>query len=389
MGTGNEAAIQALRLGSGVTKPLGPGVTVSYLGHGYLAMVQADGTVDVAPFDPQRAELRGPARPFLQGVEILPFSNGAAFATSPAGTLIYAEFEPPLGTPVWVDRTGKAEPIEAGWHGAYDNPALSPDGSSIALTLTSGTGRDIWIKRLGGALSRLTLDGSGNVRPNWSHDGRSVLYTTGRGGLRSQLADGSGPVTPIPTSRAGFEGAWSADGKWLVYRVGGGGGSDTRDIWARAMGRDTADIPLAISPADERSPALSPDGRWLAYVSGESGRDEVYLRPFPEVSRGKWQVSIAGAFEPAWAHSGRELFFRSADRQMIAATLSLGDQVAIGPRRVLFDAQPFAEEQIHTDYAVSPDDRRFLMIRLDPRPERRHVVLTNFFTEIRAAAGPE
>ena len=387
MGTGPQSAIHVLRLGTRETRRLGPGIMASYLGRGYLAMVQRDGTVDVAPFDPERAELRGPVKPFLQGVEILPFQNGAAFATSPAGTLIYSEFQIPQGTPVWVERTGQVQAIEAGWHDGYDNPALSPDGSSIAVSLTSRAGRDIWIKRVGGALSRLTLDGSGNVRPSWSPDGRSILYTTGRGGLRSQLADGSGPVTPVPTSGRGFEGVWSADGQWLVYRVGGGGSGDSRDIWARGMGRDTTQLPLLTSPADEYSPALSPDGRWLAYVSDESGKLEVYLRPFPEVTRGKWQVSTAGGSEPMWAHSGRELFFRSADRRMVAAPLVLGDQAAVGPQRVLFDAQPFAEEGIHADYAVSPDDRRFLMIRLDPRPAGRHVVLTNFFTDIRATVG--
>lgn len=138
------------------------------------------------------------------------------------------------------------------------------------------------------------------------------------------------------------------------------------------------------SPADEYSPALSPDGRWLAYVSDESGRSEIYLRPFPAVNEGKWQVSSAGGTEPLWAHSSRELFYRSAGHQLVAATIVPGSTQPVGGQRALFSDSLFGGEGIHTDYAISPDDRRFLMIRQEFEPSRTLVLVLNWIEDIRS-----
>jgi serine/threonine-protein kinase len=194
----------------------------------------------------------------------------------------------------------------------------------------------------------------------------------------------------VPTdsgARPSYEGLWSADRQWLIFRVGGGG-AEGRDIYARRSGSDSAVIPLLASPADEYAPALSDDGRWLAYVSDESGRAEVYVRPFPAVHDGKWQVSTTGGSEPVWAHSGRELFYRNGANQLMAAAIASGSRLPIGEQHALFDAGQFAAEGIHADYAVSPDDRRFLMIRQEPNPTGAVVVVFNWLQEIRSRLGP-
>jgi hypothetical protein len=193
----------------------------------------------------------------------------------------------------------------------------------------------------------------------------------------------------VPTdggARPTYEGLYSANRQWLIFRVGGGG-AEGRDIYARRSEADSAVIPLLASPADEYAPALSPDGRWLAYVSDESGRAEVYVRPFPAVNDGKWQVSTTGGNEPVWAHSGRELFYRNGANQLMAAAIALGSRLAIGEQHALFDAGQFAAEGIHADYAVSPDDRRFLMIRQEPNPTGAVVVVFNWLQEIRSRLG--
>jgi serine/threonine-protein kinase len=389
-GAGASAEILARRLQTREVKRLGPGIMARYLPPGFLVMVQNDGKVGVARFDARSATLDGPAQPLVEGVQVLPFNNGAALALSRSGTLIYSAFQNRLGTPVWVDRGGTVHEIEPHWTDSYDNPSLSPDGSRVALSLRTGTGLDIWIKRLGGPLSRLTLNGNGNLRPSWSPDGKSVLFASADGGLYSGLADGSAAPVRVPTdsgARPSYEGLWSADRQWLIFRVGGGG-AEGRDIYARRSGSDSAVIPLLASPADEYAPALSDDGRWLAYVSDESGRAEVYVRPFPAVHDGKWQVSTTGGSEPVWAHSGRELFYRNGANQLMAAAIASGSRLPIGEQHALFDAGQFAAEGIHADYAVSPDDRRFLMIRQEPNPTGAVVVVFNWLQEIRSRLGP-
>lgn len=153
----------------------------------------------------------------------------------------------------------------------------------------------------------------------------------------------------------------SRDGSWLILRSFTGGSG--RDIYARRTAGDTAIRELVATPVNEVTPALSPDGRWLAYVSEESGRNEVFLRPFPNISEAKRQVSIKGGSEPVWAHSGRELFFVDGDNQLVAAEISAAPVLTVGRQQVLFSRARFAGDPLHPRYAVAPDDRRFLMVQ--------------------------
>ena len=179
---------------------------------------------------------------------------------------------------------------------------------------------------------------------------------------------------------------YSPDGEWLVYRVGGA--DSDRDLFARRMGSDTATA-LVVTEYDETSPAVSPDGRWLAYASNESGRYEVYVRPFPNTNDGRWLVSTDGGIEPVWAHSGRELFYKGSGNFMVVEVLT-GTTFVTGERRALFSAQGYRPSVLHQFYDVTPDDQRFVMIR-NPAGEDAGelIVVENFFEELKAKVGNE
>jgi Tol biopolymer transport system component len=255
-------------------------------------------------------------------------------------------------------------------------------------TLTDGS-TSIWIKRLGtGPLSRLSFDQGSFDRLEWLPDGTRIGYALSRDSapveLWSRRADGTGaPRLELRDTAGVFSATWSPDGRWLVARTGGAAGS--RDIKALRIGVDSIPRVLLGGPYDERSPALSPDGRWLAYVSDESGRDEVYVRPFPNVDDGKWQVSANGGREPLWAHSGRELFYRralAAEGALVAVTLAEGPAFETLGERALFP-DTYEVDQHSRRYDVSPDDRRFVFIRAvvnDSTPER-HLTLVEHWGE--------
>jgi serine/threonine-protein kinase len=184
------------------------------------------------------------------------------------------------------------------------------------------------------------------------------------------------------------EAGWSRDGQWLVYRTGVIAG--VRDIHARRVSGDTTRITIAAGAADEYMPALSPDGRWIAYVSVESGLEEVYVRPFPDAGRARWQVSTAGGTQPVWAHAGRELFYVDRADSLVAASISGTTDFQVGARRALFSTRPFVLLPFHQSYAVSPDDRSFVMLRRSTTgalEARRLTVVLNWFTELAAKAG--
>jgi serine/threonine-protein kinase len=173
-----------------------------------------------------------------------------------------------------------------------------------------------------------------------------------------------------------------------VYRTGVSEGF--RDIYARPASGDTTRLTVAAGSFDEYMPALSPDGRWIAYVSVESGREEVYVRPFPETDRARWQVSTAGGSGPAWSHSGRELFYVDRTDSLIAASVTGTTDFQVAARRALFGTRPFVLLPFHRSYEVSPDDRSFLMLRraraIGTEANRLTVVL-NWFAELENKTG--
>jgi len=154
------------------------------------------------------------------------------------------------------------------------------------------------------------------------------------------------------------EGGWSPDGRWLIVRSGVG---VRRDIVGIRPRLDRAAVPLVATPFEEFSPALSPDGRWIAYVSDQSRRPEVYVRPFPETATARWQVSAAGGLEPIWGHGGRELYYRNGAGDLVVATITSRPTFRVVSQRTLFPASRLYAEGFHQTYAVAPDGR-FLFV---------------------------
>jgi Tol biopolymer transport system component len=200
-------------------------------------------------------------------------------------------------------------------------------------------------------------------------------------------ADGTGAPRQVLHSAFQFAQATpTSDGKWLVLRRSfseNGNG----DIYAVRMG-DTTLVPLLTTPAREMSPVVSPDGRWLAYVSDESGSNEVYVRPFPDVTSARWQVSLNGGTLPVWARNGRELFYVSGRQEMTSLALKPGPGFAVGEPRALFSVGQYVLTGNAGVYDVSPDGRRFVMVRLAAGAgEIELVVVQNWFEELKARVG--
>jgi Tol biopolymer transport system component len=221
----------------------------------------------------------------------------------------------------------------------------------------------------------------------WSPDGRDLFYVVERDGKNVVIrrrADGTGTESVVAEdSRYIYEVALSPDGAWLLYRtdfnnVGRG------DIMMRGLAGDTATRELLAGPAEESAPAVSPDGRWLAYVSDETGRYEVWVRPFPNVSAGRWQLSRSGGIEPVWSPDGRELYYR-ADGDLVSAAIAATPSFRVTGTRVLFDASGYQTGLSHANYAVSRDNRRFVFVPPYSRTagySGRLVMVRNLFTEL-------
>ena len=196
--------------------------------------------------------------------------------------------------------------------------------------------------------------------------------------------------------RAVWEGLWSPDGQWIVYRTSDGDAGNG-DILAVRTSGDTTPVPLAATGAQEYGPALSPDGRWLAYTSSSSGRMEIYVCPFPAARDGLWPISSDGGTEPEWSHDGRQLFYRNGAGEMIAVDVTTGSTFSAGAHHRLFDARGYAANFQSHFYAVTPDDRRFIMVRpvadsASAASPARLVLVRNWLPELRAklkgAGGP-
>jgi serine/threonine-protein kinase len=399
-------------LASGDARIVLPGVAgVQYLPSGHVAYVARDGQVFAVVFDLKALEVRGTPVPVLSGVEV-EGNRIQRLAASSTGTLVMQIGGAAAGGSAerhalaWVDRAGAARPVDSAWtfrlsQGAGNvGWAISPDGTRLAIGLNTESGDDIWIKELpAGPLSRMTFDTTYDSRPRWTRDGRSITYTARRPEVLQRRADGTGDTETLlrlATNRTINEARWSPDGSWLVIRTGGANAAvGGRDILGYRPGVDSVPVPLVATPGfDEAAPALSPDGKWLAYESNETGRTEVYVRPFPATDAGKWQVSTNGGQAPLWAHSGKELFFVDAERHMVVAQVQAGAEFRIGARRSLFSlGEDFFLNSLesYTPFDLSPDDQRFIMARRVRRGEsgaRTFLLVENWFEELKAKVKP-
>ena len=320
-------------------------------------------------------------------------ATGAAhFSVSARGTLVYIEDVGAVAatnrTLTWVDRNGRETAIKAPAR-AYRHPRLSADGQRIVVDIADEQ-RDVWIWSLAGeTLTRLTVDSATDGWGVWTPDGRRVIFNSTRAGSRGiaignlywQASDGTGAaerLTDSPNNH--MPNAVTPDGTKLVVREVTADGSDLLLLPLQGERRTQ---PLVQTPFTERNADISPDGRWLAYESNESGEFEVYVRPFPNVNDGRWQVSTGGGTVPLWARNGREMFFMTlrGESLMAAAILESPGSAAFrsGTPITLFDTRGYFaptggpnQRDPGRTYDVSADGRRFLMIK-DAFSARRDV----------------
>jgi serine/threonine-protein kinase len=361
-----DAQIAVLDLRNGSYKiVLRGGSDARYVEGGYLVYGLA-GTLRAVAFDVDRLEVRGTPVPVLQQVVTTPTAGAANFGVAANGTLTYLS-RSELGdarTLVWVDRDGREEPLKVPPR-AYASARLSPDGTRIALDVRDEQ-NDIWIWDLPRqTMTRLTFDPGADNLPTWTPDGRRIAFQSSRDGVPRvywQAADGTG-AAELLSSDAGSPSSFSPEGTRLLF------GFD--DIGALNIDGARRTELLLNGPYIEQNAEVSPDGRWLAYQSNESGRDEIYVRPFPNVDGGKWQVSTDGGTRPLWSRDGRELFYYTAARGVIAVPIRAGTTFAAGTAAVVFSGPAFAVPTLRRMYDVSTDARRFLMIKLAPATGER------------------
>jgi serine/threonine-protein kinase len=371
-------------------------VYARYSRSGHLLYVRPDRTLMVVPFDQNAMKITGEPTVLDQGLR-LSSSSTVDLAVSHKGTLLYTRGS---GTGkqelVWVTRDGKAQPVDPDWQGTFSDPSLAPDGRRLAVTLLPNVSYDsiaraknIWIKRLDrGPSVKLTLDRATSSSAGWTPDSRSVTFTSNKTGsfdLWTERADGSTQAAmQLHENRGIFSPRWSHDGKWLVFRTDffeAGAG----DILGMRPGIDAAPVPLVATRFSEVAPAISPDGRWLAYASNESGEYRIYVVPFPNTAATKWGVSTRGGTEPLWSHSGKELFYRDGGGNLVAVDVQSTPTFSFGRPRALFPAGGYYSFERVAQYAVAPDDRRFLMIRqvAGVVPDEL-IVVDNWFEELKA-----
>ncbi len=387
LGLPETSEIVAVATAGGPVRKLVKGTMARYLPAGYLVYTTVDGTMMAAPFDAGALEVTGAAVALFNGVDVY-MGSASQFAVSRTGTLAWVGNEG-LSEVVRVDRTGTGGPVDPGWTGELKFLALAPDGVRLIVNTSDASGAKLWIKQLDrGPLSPLAFDGNRNVGLSWSPDGQLIAVLSNRSGpgqLWLTRADGTKAAERVPVDGNPYSAVWTPDGREIV--IGRSSQSSSSELIAYRPGPDSATRALIGGTFLAVYPSVSSDGRWLAYSSNEPGHDEVFVRPFPNVGDGKWQVSTAGGMEPVWAHSSRELFFRTGAGDLVVA------QVGTEPSRVFRFGAPktlfAAGVDDHTDgkhYDVTPDDQHFLLVRPVGGSRARLVVVENFGEELRRKA---
>ncbi len=336
---------------------------------GHLVYVLADGTIEAVAFDPGKGRIDDEPVRIASGVA-LTGTGTAQFAVAQNGTVAYVPEE--SRSLVLVARDGSIRPATPEGRN-FHSPLFSPDGRRIAVDFNTADGRDVWVLNLAdGLLSRATFERDGHD-PTWTPDGTGLTYTSLKAGILTLFLTRPG-VSTTPERLGGWTGLgsgaqWLSDGSALVAVGNSLSGDSGRDVaWIRNRGKGPLE-PLVASRFEEQFPTVSPGTRWLAYVSNQSGRDEVYVRSL-EGGGDHVQISLAGGTEPAWSRDGRELFYRTTgdgpDSQLIAASVGAASAFAVLSRRALFSVADMVPSTPHRNYDVSPDGTTFVMVRFNP-----------------------
>jgi len=367
------------------------GSAAQYIPTGHLVYAAA-GTLRAVPFDLSRLAVVGDPVPVLEHLMVSNF-GAANYAISDRGTLVYVSGSSAAASVlrrlVWVDRAGHEEPLAAPPL-PYALPRISPDGTRIALEVRNQDA-DIWIWDIARQTStRLTFDPAVEQHPVWTPDSRRIVFSSGRNGapnLYRHDADGTGTdqrLTKSPNTQASQ--SITPDGKYILgFEVFP---KTIPDVVRWPIDGGPAE-PVVQTPFAEFDVEISPDGRYIAYQSNESGVFEVYVRPYPDPNGGRWQISTAGGMRPAWARTGRELFFTDAAGVLMAVPVQTsGSTFSAGNAVKLFDAK-YAMPLTFRSYDVSADGKRFLMLKDGENEEKTStppgmIVVENWFEELRS-----
>ncbi len=362
----DAAQVAVLDLQTGARRILVRGGShAHYLSSGHLVYAAA-GTLRAVPFDLTRLETRGTPVTVVPDV-VTTIQGGVDAVVAGDGTLAYV-FGTVEGTPrtlVWVDRQGHETPIPAPRR-PYLLPALSPDGTRVAV-YANDQQRDLWLWDLRRTtLTRLTSTPGVDVVQVWTPDSRRLIFTSERAGVRNlfwQVADGAGAVERLTESPdTQYPTGVSPDGRRLIFTDQSP--TTANDVMAIELDATRRVTPLVQSPFNEQNGTVSPDGRWLAYEANDSDRFEIYVRPFPEVNSGRWQVSTTGGTRPIWARSGQELVYVSPTGALMGVGVARGPSwAATTPTLVVKEGYFTNPNWWGRSYDISPDGQRFLMIK--------------------------
>jgi eukaryotic-like serine/threonine-protein kinase len=373
------------------------GADARYVPTGHLIYALRD-TLMAVRFDVASLIVTGGPVPLVEDVAMSPDAVMAYFAVSNEGALVYVPRDAVAAaqyrTLVWVDRQGREASIKAPPR-AYNHPRLSPDGTRVALDIRDQE-HDIWIWDLAREmLTRLTVGPAWDLDPVWTPDGRSVIFSSGGPsafGVRNlfrRAADGTGTVDQLTRDTTAVAKTVTPDGKGLIFIESSEaptGTGDRGDVMLLPLPAERRPQPLVQTAFSETNAELSPNGRWLAYQSNESGHEEVYVVPFPKVATSKTRVSPSGGGRPVWARNGREIFYLSMSALM-RVPVTTDSTFAAGNPSKLFEG-PYLFGPTGRTYDVSPDGQRFLMLKQstmdsESSPSARMVLVQNWFEELK------
>jgi serine/threonine-protein kinase len=390
--TADTGNICALDLGSGVRKTLIENAShARYVPTGHLIFGH-EGAIHIAPFDVGRREVTGPPVPVPESIFYESEVGVLNLAVSDGGILVYL---PGGGTPrlqlVSVDLAGTERPLIDARRG-FMYPRFSPDGEQLAVTISEPGDTNVWVINLAtGAQTKLTQEGTNNF-PFWTPDGERVTYSSILGGneaIEWKRADGHGESEPLvsPEVLGGVvgPGSWSTDGETLVYSRFLPSMTGIEDIWMAARDGDREPSPLVATDAVEFGPALSPDGRWLAYVSDESGRYEIYVQPFPDGGE-RHQISSDGGLMPVWSPDGGFIYYRGGGNKIMAASITTNPRFRAGAAQVFLEWNYEEGSYLWSpNFDIAPDGKSLVFVKADEEWGRATEirVVFNWFEELK------